>query len=318
MLIGQKGIGKATLAYRLARFVLANPDPAAPQSTRQRRSQSILIIRWPAGWRRRRTAIFSSSSARLNEKVFCASRSRSTTFGARCRFSARRQGEGGWRVAIVDARRLNPFGANALLKVLEEPPQRALLLLVCHSASRSCRHCVRVVASLRCGPCWRATWRAAASAATGRPADRSAGQRRRLPQPTAASRAPWLFLDADALGAASARARRARSVAGAQCQCAACARRRARRYRSAPAQRFCRYRQWLAVAVARSQSNDTGALARLERLAEAWERINAAARDAETTIWSENPWYSACSACLPRPRAVDTYAPSLAGQKGKP
>ena len=46
-------------------------------------------------------------------------------------------GEGGWRVAIVDAvDELNRFGANALLKVLEEPPQRALLLLVCHSASR--------------------------------------------------------------------------------------------------------------------------------------------------------------------------------------
>ena len=29
MLIGEKGIGKATLAYRMARFVLANPDPAA-------------------------------------------------------------------------------------------------------------------------------------------------------------------------------------------------------------------------------------------------------------------------------------------------
>jgi DNA polymerase III subunit delta' len=29
MLIGQKGIGKATLAYRMARFVLAHPDPAA-------------------------------------------------------------------------------------------------------------------------------------------------------------------------------------------------------------------------------------------------------------------------------------------------
>jgi DNA polymerase-3 subunit delta' len=30
LLIGQKGIGKATLAYRMARFVLAHPDPAAP------------------------------------------------------------------------------------------------------------------------------------------------------------------------------------------------------------------------------------------------------------------------------------------------
>lgn len=31
LLIGQKGIGKATLAYRMARFVLAHPDPAAPE-----------------------------------------------------------------------------------------------------------------------------------------------------------------------------------------------------------------------------------------------------------------------------------------------
>ena len=27
---GERGIGKATLAYRLARFVLANPDPKWP------------------------------------------------------------------------------------------------------------------------------------------------------------------------------------------------------------------------------------------------------------------------------------------------
>jgi DNA polymerase-3 subunit delta' len=46
-------------------------------------------------------------------------------------------GEGGWRIAIVDAvDELNRSGANALLKVLEEPPQRALLLLVSHSAAR--------------------------------------------------------------------------------------------------------------------------------------------------------------------------------------
>ena len=46
-------------------------------------------------------------------------------------------GEGGWRIAIVDAvDELNRSSANALLKVLEEPPQRALLLLVSHSAAR--------------------------------------------------------------------------------------------------------------------------------------------------------------------------------------
>ena len=44
---------------------------------------------------------------------------------------------GGWRVCIVDAvDDLNAFGANALLKTLEEPPPRALFLLVCHAPGR--------------------------------------------------------------------------------------------------------------------------------------------------------------------------------------
>jgi DNA polymerase-3 subunit delta' len=47
-------------------------------------------------------------------------------------------GEGGWRVAIVDAvDELNAAGANALLKIVEEPPSRALLLLVCHTPGRT-------------------------------------------------------------------------------------------------------------------------------------------------------------------------------------
>ena len=43
--------------------------------------------------------------------------------------------EGGWRVAIVDgAEEMNQSSANALLKILEEPPRRAILLLVCARA----------------------------------------------------------------------------------------------------------------------------------------------------------------------------------------
>ena len=41
---------------------------------------------------------------------------------------------GGWRVVIVDcADEMNRNSANALLKILEEPPQRTLLLLVSHA-----------------------------------------------------------------------------------------------------------------------------------------------------------------------------------------
>jgi DNA polymerase III subunit delta' len=45
--------------------------------------------------------------------------------------------EGGWRVVVVDgAEELNQASANALLKVLEEPPPRAVLLLVCAAPGR--------------------------------------------------------------------------------------------------------------------------------------------------------------------------------------
>src|SRR5690606_26173862 len=46
-------------------------------------------------------------------------------------------GEGGWRVVIVDsADEMNANAANALLKLLEEPPPRSLLLLVSHNPGR--------------------------------------------------------------------------------------------------------------------------------------------------------------------------------------
>ncbi|NLH79826.1 MAG: DNA polymerase III subunit delta', partial [Phyllobacteriaceae bacterium] len=46
-------------------------------------------------------------------------------------------GEGGWRIAIVDsADELNVNSANALLKILEEPPPRSLFLVIAHSPGR--------------------------------------------------------------------------------------------------------------------------------------------------------------------------------------
>ena len=45
--------------------------------------------------------------------------------------------EGGWRVVVVDgAEFLNRNAANALLKILEEPPQKAVLLLACAAPGR--------------------------------------------------------------------------------------------------------------------------------------------------------------------------------------
>jgi DNA polymerase-3 subunit delta' len=53
------------------------------------------------------------------------------------RFLRLTPGEGGWRVVVVDgAEDMNRNAANALLKLLEEPPRRAILLLVSHAPGR--------------------------------------------------------------------------------------------------------------------------------------------------------------------------------------
>jgi len=137
LIAGPKGIGKATLAYRTARFVLAHPDPAA----REVKAASSLAVAADNPIARRIAAQGQPDlliiERTLNDKGVLHKqiavddiRRTVTFFGSTAR-------EGGWRVAIVDAvDELNVSGANALLKVLEEPPQRALILLVSHSASR--------------------------------------------------------------------------------------------------------------------------------------------------------------------------------------
>src|SRR5207244_3813467 len=108
-------------------------------------------------------------------------------------------GEGGWRVAIVDSvDELNAAGANALLKVLEEPPRRALLLLVSHSAGRvlpTIRSRCRLLA-LR--PLSAGDVAAAAANATGRKAD-EADIAAAAAVAEGSVRRALMFLDGDAL-----------------------------------------------------------------------------------------------------------------------
>ena len=83
LIAGPKGIGKATLAYRMARFVLAHPDPAAPEVARgdvarRRSGASGGAPDRGAG----RSPISSFSSARSTTRACCASRSPSMTCAA--------------------------------------------------------------------------------------------------------------------------------------------------------------------------------------------------------------------------------------------
>jgi DNA polymerase-3 subunit delta' len=135
---GPPGIGKATLAYRFARFVLAHPDPAAPDA---QFATSLAVD--PAHPVARRIAEQAHSDLLVLERVVNEQTGKLFTVirvddvRRTVSFFGSTAGEGGWRIAIVDsADDLQREGANALLKVLEEPPQRALLLLVSHTPGR--------------------------------------------------------------------------------------------------------------------------------------------------------------------------------------
>lgn len=138
LISGERGIGKATLAYRMARFVLAHPNPASPAV--QAASSLAVPTEHPVA---RRIAAQAHSDLLVLERTLNDKGKLRQEIAVedvrRCvPFFGSTAGEGGWRIAIVDAvDELNAAGANALLKIVEEPPPRALLLLVSHAPGRT-------------------------------------------------------------------------------------------------------------------------------------------------------------------------------------
>ncbi|MBS0638863.1 MAG: DNA polymerase III subunit delta' [Proteobacteria bacterium] len=131
LITGPEGVGKATLAYRFARRLLAGVpvedsltvDPSHPVF--------------------RRVAANSHADLRVIERERNEKTGRMKTQIAVdavreiTGFMALTAAEGGWRVVILDgAEDLNQSSSNALLKILEEPPPRAVLLLVCSAPGR--------------------------------------------------------------------------------------------------------------------------------------------------------------------------------------
>jgi DNA polymerase III subunit delta' len=132
LLGGPEGIGKATLAYRVARFLLSKPKqgaksfeiPADSPESRQVAALShpdLVVLRRIASEEDKKPP----SEISVNEV-----RRAISFFGSTAAM-------GGWRVAIVDSvDELNANGTNALLKVLEEPPPHSLFLLISHMPGR--------------------------------------------------------------------------------------------------------------------------------------------------------------------------------------
>lgn len=140
LLVGPKGIGKATLAYRMARFVLSGGGEGgglfggAPETMAISPDHPVF----------RRVAASGHADLKVVERGYTDDKKtklRNDIVIDDVRgighFLSLTPAEGGWRVVIIDAAdEMNRNAANAVLKVLEEPPRNALMLLVSHSPGR--------------------------------------------------------------------------------------------------------------------------------------------------------------------------------------
>lgn len=130
LITGPRGTGKATLAWQIAKWLLSgsdsddlSSDPEQPVVRRIRALSEprLQLIRRPVDEKtnRLRAEITVDEIRRLHG------------------FFHMSAAEGGRRVAIVDAAdEMNQASANALLKLLEEPPHDATLLLIAHQPAR--------------------------------------------------------------------------------------------------------------------------------------------------------------------------------------
>jgi DNA polymerase III subunit delta' len=286
LLVGQKGIGKATLAYRMARFVLAHPDPAAPEV--QAAASLAVDSKHPVARRIAAQAQgdFLILERTLNDKGVLRQQIAVDDVRRTVSFFGSTAGEGGWRIAIVDAvDELNHSSANALLKVLEEPPRRALLLLVSHSAARvpaTLRSRCRIV-PLR--PLDQADVAAALGAATGRaPSDPDIVAAAAAADGSVARAMALLDEDAselrqralDLLGRLPALDANALHALGDALA-------------GTDPQRLAAFVDTVNAWLSQRLDRGSGEIGRLAQLANAWERINQAARDAETYNLERKP-----------------------------
>ena len=142
LITGPRGVGKATLAGSVARFLLATPPPgdsglfgaAPPPGTLAVDPEHPVARRIAAGSESGLLCIrrpWDDKTRKLKQQITVDEVRRLKSF-----FSLSAT-EGGRRVVIVDsADEMTTAAANALLKLLEEPPRNAVLLLVSHQPSR--------------------------------------------------------------------------------------------------------------------------------------------------------------------------------------
>jgi DNA polymerase III subunit delta' len=127
LISGPKGVGKATLAYAFARHVLS--QSMSPEQ----------VLRWVHARAHPDLAVLERS---FNDAKPRKLRAEISVDDVRrfIDFFARTSSGGGWRVGLVDAvDDLSTEAANALLKLVEEPPAKTIILLMCHAPGKALR-----------------------------------------------------------------------------------------------------------------------------------------------------------------------------------
>ena len=134
LITGPPGVGKATLAYRIARYLLrfgatdsgpedlsvAANDPVSLQVA-ARSHPGLLVLK---------RGINPDTGRMMTVLSVHVIRRLAGFFGMTA-------GAGGWRVAVIDtADDMSEQAANALLKALEEPPSHAMLMLLSNAPGK--------------------------------------------------------------------------------------------------------------------------------------------------------------------------------------
>lgn len=142
LLTGPRGVGKATLAWRIARFLLATPEaqddglfgaPPPPEtldiSPEHPVARRMAALSEPGLFLLRRGPTDKGDKLATDIRVDEVRKLKN--------FFSLSSADGGRRVVIIDAADdMNPSSANAILKLLEEPPARTTLLMISHQPAR--------------------------------------------------------------------------------------------------------------------------------------------------------------------------------------
>jgi DNA polymerase III subunit delta' len=134
LITGAKGIGKATFAYRAAKFLLTQEDGGAlfgPPDTLNSDPAHPAISLMNAGAHPGLMVLKRKYDSK-NKKFFSAIRVDDVR--GLSKFFGLKSSDGGWRVVIIDCMDdMNINSANAVLKILEEPPHKTIFFLVSHT-----------------------------------------------------------------------------------------------------------------------------------------------------------------------------------------